>query len=113
MIEASHQSRQLPQVLYKYTPHRDFLGNGLFLFSPPGTNDPKEALPEVIFQRYTPEDYAVARSKAQQAGLYNISVEMLEQLFLNPYPAHRRDEKNYPALWRAGMLLPELRTEPF
>jgi hypothetical protein len=113
MVEWFHPDHQPPQVLYKYTPHPYFLKNSLFLFSPPGINDPKEAVPETIFRQYPPEDYAVARAQAEQNGFYNLSDEELEEGFMDPYPAHRYDETNLPALWRASVRERRLRAEPF
>lgn len=83
----------IPSVLYKFMPDLRFLENGKFRFSQPDAlNDPQEAQPRIVFEEYTPEDYAAARTKSS----FSMSQEELEAFHLHPFPAGRFDEKAFP-----------------
>lgn len=102
------ETERAPDTLYKYMPEPRFLSNGLFRLSQPSAlNDPLEALPQILFGSYAPEDRARAR---QLAGM-DIPEDELEMMLLDPYPSQRFDERSYPGLW--PFIEPRLRPEPF
>lgn len=83
----------------------------MFRFTQPrDLNDPEEAIPGVVLDRHTPEDYAVERMHLAASGLHNIPSEQLEFL-MRPYPSRRFDETSFPGLWPASV--PELRDQRF
>src|SRR5690242_20532812 len=91
-----------PAKLFKYMPSARFLENSSFRFTQPDAlDDHREVLPRLVYGRYAPEDYQIARAKADANGMSDMSDKELETFFLNPYPARRFDEKSFPALWRA------------
>jgi hypothetical protein len=92
-----------------------FLHDCLFRVSQPrALNDPFEMKPRVLMNKYSSEDWAIAREGALRDGMPPEMVqddEEVESYALLPYPAPRFDEQNFPALWPA--LIPELREAPF
>lgn len=102
------ETERAPGTLYKYMPEPRFLSNGLFRLSQPSAlNDPHEALPQILFGNYAPEDRARAR---QLAGI-DIPEDELEMMLLDPFPSERFDERSYPGLW--PYTEQRLRPEPF
>ena len=109
-------------LLWKYLglndqgePRTSFLDNGLFRITQPRSlNDPFEMKPRVLLDRYSDEDWTVAREQAQRSGMFpsgTLDDKLVEDLFLTPLPAGRMDEKSFPGLWPARD--PKLREEPF
>jgi len=95
----------------KYCATSRFFDEGLIRFTQPGAlNDPDEARPVIIVGKYSPEDYARARTEAKRSG-YNRTSDADLEVFLRPFPNRRYDEKNFPGLWPATE--PRLRKEPF
>jgi hypothetical protein len=98
--------------IYKYSPEPWFFEEGLIRFTQPsGLNDPDDARPDFLYGKYSPEDYADARRRAEQAGLTSATNELLETFFLRPFPARRIDEKGFPGLW--PFTETRLRKDPF
>lgn len=99
------------KMLLKYTGHIGFLDNLLFRFTPPGgLNDPAEALPKVLFEKYAPEDYEETRRSTRIFSAQPLNDRTLE-ILMQPWPGRRTDEKSFPGLWPATE--PRLRPEPF
>lgn len=99
-------------MLSKYVATGDFLEHSQFRFSQPGAlNDRYEALPKLVIEEYSDEDWEVARAQASASGLPSPKESELEALFLRPFPARRFDEKSFPGLWPARE--PRLRPAPF
>jgi hypothetical protein len=106
----------VPGVLFKYlglredgTVRADFFENELFRFTQPHKlNDPVEAMPALVYDRYTERDRGVARERLAtnpRIRLGDAADELLERLCLDPFPRHRFDPMTTP------LLFPELRTE--
>jgi hypothetical protein len=111
-----------PGLLWKYLglndqgePRTSFLNDGLFRITQPRLlNDPFEMKPRVLLDRYSDEDWTVAREQARRSGMFPNGTpddEVVESLFLATFPSRRFDEGSFPALWPAT--IPELREEPF
>jgi hypothetical protein len=109
-------------LLWKYLglndqgePRTSFLDNDLFRITQPRSlNDPFEMKPRVLLDRYSDEDWTVARERARRSGMFpsgTLDDKLVEGLFLTPLPRHRMDEKSFPGLWPARD--PKLREEPF
>lgn len=100
-------------LIYKYVaPRTEFLQTELYRFTQPNElNDPFEARPIVLINKYSREDCEVARAKAAADGGPNLSQEELEGIYMSPATSYRFNEKHFPGLWPAH--LPELRDEPF
>src|SRR4051812_4567594 len=75
----SSMNNSVPPKLFKYMPSARFLENSSFRFTQPDAlDDHREALPRLVFNKYAPEDYQVAREKASAAGMAHISDDELE-----------------------------------
>lgn len=109
-------------LLWKYIglderqrPRLDFLDDCLFRITQPrALNDPFEVKPRILLERYSEEDWHVARERALSSGMFpsgQCSDKDVEAFILAPYPSQRFDEKNFPGLYPAP--IPELREEPF
>jgi hypothetical protein len=96
-------------------PRSDFISDQLFRITQPKClNDPFEMQPQVLLEKYSPEDWSEARKQMRKTSLFSDSEptdEDVQALFLDSYPAGRFDEKTFPGLWPAEIT--ELRPEPF
>lgn len=111
-----------PRLLWKYLGLNDqgelrtsFLDDGFFRITQPRfLNDPFEMKPRVLLDRYSDEDWTVAREEAQRSGMFPNGTpddKVVESFFLASLPSRRFDEESFPTLWPAT--IPELREEPF
>jgi hypothetical protein len=109
-------------LLWKYLglkeqgePRTTFLSDGLFRITQSRSlNDPFEMKPRVLLDRYSDEDWTVAREQARRSGIFpsgTLDDDLVEAFFLTPLPRGRMDEKSFPGLWPARD--PQLREEPF
>jgi len=84
-------------LIYKYVHRIDFFSKRAIPIHPANElNDPFEALPRLLMDRYAREDYEHARNEAARQGLVNLPKDELESILMDPFPAHRMDEKGFP-----------------
>jgi len=110
-------------LLWKYLglndqgePRTSFLDNGLFRITQPRSlNDPFEMKPRVLLDRYSDEDWTVARERARRSGMFpsgTLDDKLVEGLFLTPLPRHRAEHRgvvvgfqpNHPFFAQVGTL---------
>jgi hypothetical protein len=110
------------RLLWKYLglndqgePRTSFLHNGFFRITQSRSlNDPFAMKPRVLLDRYSDEDWTIAREQARRSGMFpsgTLDDNLVEAFFLTPLPRGRMDEKSFPGLWPAKDS--KLREEPF
>ncbi len=112
--------KMLPDnLLWKYKSLTDhdrnllgFLEDCCFRITQPSAlNDPFEMKPCVLVNSYSDDDWRVAREQSLHDHGQSLPDNDIEMLYLQVFPGHRFDEKNFPSLF--PVKIPELRKEPF
>ena len=100
----------MSEHLNKFTDELHFLNDSCLRLSQLEVlNDPYEALPKLLLNSYSEDDWRRGRKRAAQPG--EMTDEEIEDFVLHPFPSMRFDEERFPGLWPVTER--RLQDEPF